>query len=369
MVAALRTCHILARPISGATATMEFVKAEISAGLHPTIICPASTQTLPDVFEKAKLIPLDVKSIKRFAARQSWRYVSLVLDTLRGHRFDVVLVYAFRGCGLLPVLGRQVSNTWLMNIRNSNLNSFGWKATIADNLTYLESLPFRSVLVCDTGIGERMLGKHPFHVVPNGADLQKFSSGQRLQMRQELGFADSDQVIIYIGTLVKSRRPVRMLETFEQVAKARPEARLMMVGGSDQLPELIAWGEAHQLADRITFTGRVPYDVIQNYVAAADIGFAYYPSLAVYQANVPLKTAELLAAGLPTVATDTEGNRIYITHEENGLLAKDDPTLLAKAILRLFDEPELTERLRNNAKASVTEFDWQQIVRRSLFPL
>jgi glycosyltransferase involved in cell wall biosynthesis len=293
----------------------------------------------------------------------------MVLDALKEQTFDVVLVDEFRGCSLLPIWGKALSKTWLVNIRNSNLHTSGLKLKLADWLTAQETRPFAMTVVCDTGIGKQMLGNRDFRVLPNGVDLEKYSNGCRNEMRAKLGFTATDKVIVYIGTMVSQRRPERMLETFAQVAAVHPEAKLLAVGDSNQMQRLQAWVWEHGLTDRVIMPGRVAYDVIQDYVAAADIGFAYYPSLPNFQQNIPLKTAELLAANLPTVATDTPGNRLYITHEYNGLLAEDDPAKLAKAIMRLLDEPELAARLQHCARTSVVDYDWGHLVQDKLLPL
>jgi glycosyltransferase involved in cell wall biosynthesis len=349
---------------------MEFVKADVRAGNEVCVVCPADGQEQAASFHGATVINLPTTTITRFSPSHSVRFVRMILAALKGQVFDVVIVYEFRGCSLLPLMGKGLGRTWLLNIRNSNLHfSPSLKVKAADWLTSVETRPYTMTVVCDEAIGHQMLGHRQFQVIPNGVDLRKYSSGRRLEMRQALGVSATDKLIVYIGTMVSARRPERMLETFAKVVAVHPEAKFLAVGDGDRMTQMATWVNEHGLADRVIMPGRVDYEIIQDYVAAADIGLAYYPALSNFQQNIPLKTAELLGAGLPVVATNTQGNRLYITHEYNGLLAGDDPNELAKAILRLLDDPMLVAALCKNARASVMQYDWDCLAQERLLPL
>jgi glycosyltransferase involved in cell wall biosynthesis len=256
-----------------------------------------------------------------------------------------------------------------MDIRTGNVIAQGLRAWVADWLTAQEARAFTAAFVIDDRLGRHLLGKRPFYHLEQGVDLSRFAGGDRVETRRKLGYLPHETVILYTGALNAQRRPFTILESFAQVAQQHTAARLLMVGDSDLLSPMNVWLRDRQLMDRVCFLGRVPYAAIQDYVAAADIGFAYVPATPNFEHNPPLKTAEFLAAGLPTVATDTHGNRVYITHEQNGLLAADDPAALAGALCRLLDDPVLRARLVAAARPSVMRFDWRTIVQERLLPV
>ncbi len=82
--------------------------------------------------------------------------------------------------------------------------------------------------------------------------------------------------------------------------------------------------------------------------------------------GIPNVLVEAMAAGTPVVATGVSGIPELVAHESNGLLvAPDDPEALADALLRLHDDPELTRRLTENARATVRErFDGDRLAHR-----
>ena len=69
---------------------------------------------------------------------------------------------------------------------------------------------------------------------------------------------------------------------------------------------------------------------------------------------------EAMAAGLPTIASNTGGIPDIIEHEQTGLLIETgNAQSLADAIERLVGDQALRNQLQTSAKAKLTEFDIQ----------
>jgi len=76
----------------------------------------------------------------------------------------------------------------------------------------------------------------------------------------------------------------------------------------------------------------------------------------------PVKVFEYLAMAKPVIATNLKGVSQIVKHEGNGLLIEpDDPEAMAKAILRIYQDEKLREKLRRNARKSVLQYDWDII--------
>jgi glycosyltransferase involved in cell wall biosynthesis len=102
---------------------------------------------------------------------------------------------------------------------------------------------------------------------------------------------------------------------------------------------------------------------------AADIGISYVPKTPQYDPQPPLKTVEFLACGLPTIATDTVGNRVFIRNEYNGLLIDDTVESLSNAIVKLVTDTSLRTKFASVSRQSVRKYDWQNIVEKKLIPI
>jgi GT2 family glycosyltransferase/glycosyltransferase involved in cell wall biosynthesis len=72
-----------------------------------------------------------------------------------------------------------------------------------------------------------------------------------------------------------------------------------------------------------------------------------------------LPLLEAMAAGLPVICTDSDGNRDFIRDGENCLLVEDDPESVAAAVKRLFGDPELRDRLRDGGLKTAAEYELQ----------
>ncbi|MEE9271601.1 MAG: glycosyltransferase family 4 protein [Candidatus Krumholzibacteria bacterium] len=71
--------------------------------------------------------------------------------------------------------------------------------------------------------------------------------------------------------------------------------------------------------------------------------------------------AEAMACGTPVVCSDIGGVADFAVHEETALLVPvGDAEALAGAIRRAIGDPMLCDRLKSNALAKISQFDWER---------
>ena len=71
-----------------------------------------------------------------------------------------------------------------------------------------------------------------------------------------------------------------------------------------------------------------------------------------------LPILEAMAAGVPVVCTDADGNRDFCVDGENCLMPAAEPHAVAAAIARLLADPALRDRLREAGYATAREYRW-----------
>jgi glycosyltransferase involved in cell wall biosynthesis len=180
--------------------------------------------------------------------------------------------------------------------------------------------------------------------LPSGVDEIASSPEAVAAARRELGFAEDDQVVLFVGRIGSEKNLSLLIEAFTRVASGNERARLLLIGPGDEDGRFRAQAAATACADRITFTGRKPRAELGAYYELAEV-FAF-PSTADTQALV---VNEAAWAATPIVMVDRNISQI-VEDGVSGLYAADSPEGLAEKISTLLDRPEYAEALGRAAR-------------------
>ncbi|HRV90874.1 MAG TPA: glycosyltransferase, partial [Anaerolineae bacterium] len=137
--------------------------------------------------------------------------------------------------------------------------------------------------------------------------------------------------------------------------KQHPQARLVIIGDGEQKDELSKLAGKLGIAERVEFTGKIPFDEVPLYLKAADL-FCFASTTE----TQGLVTMEALAAELPVVAVEASGTQDVVEHDRQGLLAENNPEALAAAINRVLDDEELYHRFKQATADRAAEFDMKR---------
>lgn len=312
---------------------------------------------------------VDIQTQQRFNPGRALQFVRAISSYIDGKTYDLVHVYGFRGCASLPLMNRRGIGRWVYDIRTGNVSTSGFRSRLADLTTRLENSVYDGHIALTYDVGRRLLGsRRQFHVVPLGADFEKFRCGDRGHLRQMLNLPQDAMIAIFSSNLNPARKPMQVLKAFALAKQEAPQLHLLIVGTGDVEEEMRNMCRHMSLDSSVHFTGYVPYDTVHHYVQAANIGLAYIPAVRQYMLQPPLKTVEYLATGLPTVASDTQGNRTFVQDGVNGVIAGDSAEEFGRALADLAHNEQLYHRMHTVARSTVTEYDWKVIVRNQLLP-
>jgi len=192
-------------------------------------------------------------------------------------------------------------------------------------------------------------------VSPNGVDLTLFGAVPPRDdaLAATLGL-DGRDVVGFIGSFYDYEGLDDLIAAMPALVAARPDARLLLVGGGPMADALAAQAAASPVADAIHFVGRVPHAEVERYYGLIDILAYPRKRMRLTDLVTPLKPLEAMAQGRMVAASDVGGHRELIRDGDTGtLFAPDDPPAIAAALAGMFDDRADWPSRRQRARAFV----------------
>jgi len=214
-----------------------------------------------------------------------------------------------------------------------------------------------AVTVDCADIAKRFFGvqRNKVEIMHLGVDTDIFFPGnseelvhERRELREKLGFAESDIVCIYTGKLTKAKNALILAEAIERL-RAMDKPFLGVFIGDGVQREAI---RTHPSCITLPF---MPYRGLAPFYRAADIG--------VWPTDESTSMLDAAACGISIIVSDGIVYREHI--EGNGLVFKmNDLDDLVRMLLMLYDRGE-RERLGTfGAKKMASYFSWDSVASR-----
>ena len=199
-------------------------------------------------------------------------------------------------------------------------------------------------------------------VLPEGAQLDLCKPDPKARTQPfaigDFRIAPTDKLITYVARNLEPYRGVHtMIRALPALMRARPDAKVVMVGGDDvsygaRCPSG-TWRE-HFLKEitgrydpaRLLMPGQIPYELYLRMLQRSDAHvYLTYPFVASWSLR------EALACGCAVIGAEVDPVREFITHNRNGLLTPAlDPELLTERLITLLEDDKLSARLRIGAR-------------------
>jgi phosphatidyl-myo-inositol dimannoside synthase len=142
-------------------------------------------------------------------------------------------------------------------------------------------------------------------LITNGVDTDLFKPLPP-SIRETLGIPRDAFVLGFAGSIERWYALDTVIRTLPDILQKVPNAHLLIVGGSlftgyeDELRRIAAQSG---VADRVTFTGLVPYNDLPSYIAAMDVGLIPLSPPQWVDIALPNKFFEYSACGKPILST------------------------------------------------------------------
>jgi glycosyltransferase involved in cell wall biosynthesis len=185
------------------------------------------------------------------------------------------------------------------------------------------------------------------HVAPSGVDVAAFESIPPLDPA-----ALHHPRVVHIGSLSHDRG----LAVFEALVDSGVADVTLVGSGLTDVRE----------RPGLTLVGYVPHRDVPDWYGRAEIAvIPYQRDLETVDSMSPVKLFEAMASGRPVVASDLPPIREVIVDGENGLLVDpDDVEGWIAAVRRLQGDPDLPNRLAQQAHITAKDFSWMRRAQR-----
>lgn len=200
-------------------------------------------------------------------------------------------------------------------------------------------------------------------VIPNAVNLEKF---QPLEKNQKLikKYNLKDKFVVgFIGSITKYEGLKELIQSVEELYdKGYSDIVLMIVGDGKELENL----KKLSSSKNIIFTGRVPFEEVNDYYSIFDICPFPRNDYEVCHYIPPLKLLEAMAMQKAIIVSDVSPLLEMVEENQTALVCKsDDIESLKQAIVRLYNNKELREKIAYNAKLWIKQNrNWENISKR-----
>ena len=196
---------------------------------------------------------------------------------------------------------------------------------------------------------------YAYHVIPNGIDFQRFADARAFP-----NLLDRRANILFVGRKDERKGLRYLLEAFLILQTRLDNPRLIIVGPGEpdrECSALLAKANAAN-PDCVMVTGPVSSSDLPRYYASADL----FCSPATGGESFGIVLLEAMAAGAPVIASDIDGYRNVVSHDDNGLLVPArDTGAIANAILSVLNDQSLSARLTESGRHAAERYRWENV--------
>jgi glycosyltransferase involved in cell wall biosynthesis len=206
-------------------------------------------------------------------------------------------------------------------------------------------------------------------VINNGANTDIFRPMDQKQARDRLKLDNSKKYVCFVGHLAAWQGVEFLIYSAPHILEKYPDVRFLVVGDGVMKDKLLKIASETGVLDKFTFTGRISYESVPEYINSADVCVA--PFIKDRNSKIglsALKTYEYLACGKPIVASNISGVKDLLDLSGGGIsVPPENPRELANAVVELIADQKMRNTMGEQGRKYVIEnHSWDGVARKIL---
>ena len=189
--------------------------------------------------------------------------------------------------------------------------------------------------------------------IPNGINdtFLSLSANEKNQLKKKQFIPLREKIIVFAGRVTNMKGIFHVINSLKEVVKTHPDFRLIVVGTIFEVKKLLK--HTSEIAPKITFTGQISKEKLNEWYRIADIGV-----LASFSEQCSYTGIEMMMSGLPVIASDGFGVGCMFSDNVNAKIARignrnryeEFEHNLSEAFLQLLQSNDLRKKLGVNGR-------------------
>ena len=199
----------------------------------------------------------------------------------------------------------------------------------------------------------------PIYIIPTGIDIEPFKKENftledKNNLKESLGIGKDKKVILFLGRVAEEKSIDVLMDSMPDIFKDYPNAVFVIVGDGPGKKSLEEQASKLNIADKVIFTGKVPWNEVPKYYNIGDV----FVNASITETQ-GLTFVEAMAAGLPIVAKYAPNLSEFIKDGKNGILVRRNSDF-KNAIINILEDKKLGNKLTNNGYITAKEYSIEE---------
>lgn len=211
---------------------------------------------------------------------------------------------------------------------------------------------------------EKQYPKKRVEWIPNGVSTEAFESENPGLLKTILPIIIQENLkyAIFVGRLAKEKSVNELIHAVKIVKETIPEFRLIIVGDGPKRKEYEHLVKKLDVSTHIRFLGKIDNQIL---ITSGLIKKAHFFTTASTTETHSMTVTEALCCGTPVVVSD-HLSMTYFTHDVACYFRPHDPESIAKAMIKMWNDDKFYQKLKENAKNMLKQFDGEAIAKQYL---
>lgn len=187
---------------------------------------------------------------------------------------------------------------------------------------------------------------------------------------------ESDKIVLWGGGIFPWFDPLTLIDAIHLISKDRADVHLVFMGANapaafaeDRLNAMSVKAQKYaqdlgMFEKHVFFKfGWTPYEQRTSFLLESDVGISTHFDHLETRYSFRTRLLDYIWAGLPIISTEGDSFSKLIASREVGLTVScKDAAAVAKAILHIVDNPQISRKMRKNQESLKAEFYWEKVV-------